>query len=646
MSKAPGDASSGSADPVATDALRRHVCRVLGVEVHAEGEKLVPSDGTGSITRLDWTRVDAVLGGADEKTSEGADDADAAAEGADDSASREETPRQPRGADDEDTVASVAEDADEDAVAASRGRVGPTRVEIDRTYAVGDVRVDAAGTSAQSRANFSSLRANACVFEGKWSYEVTLGSSGIMQLGWCTARCPFTRENGVGDAPDSFAFDGHRVRKWNVSSQPYGEAWVAGDVITCAIDLPASGTGGGRVSYYRNGVPLGVAFDNVRLWRDASARAGDGHAAAAAFAYFPAVSLSVDERVALNFGDAPARYPVEGYAPLQAPPDENSVLAPAERGLRVFEALVAPPEAFSPQGRGGEAGEAIRRPLLLRFEEETLMAATALRRAGPLLASPATRRFVTRGCLIPAIMRAAANGDALWNGEAAASYAAASPPSSVPPGRVDAYARAVALLCAALDPNELDAVVPELMAALAELARSAPLAALDRRAEQPTRGSAGERETDPCFFARAPAELPRLASHAPLACAAALARHPSARRAWLKRRGWGNAAEGLLTRRIPNADDLAAMPRRTPRAGPAPPPRNCASPKTPGARTRAVPRPRRCARRRRARSARPCSARRRCTRCSSARSWTRSRTPRSRRLSRARRRTTRRRIFA
>ena len=550
MSKAQGDSTSGSADPVATDALRRHVCRVLGVDVQAEGEKLVPSKSAASITRVDWTRVDAVLG-ADEKTPEGADDAARA--------SRNETPRQPTRADDGDQAASVADDSEEDAVAASRGRVGPARVEIDRARASGDVRVDASSTSAQSRANFSSLRANACVFEGKWSYEVTLGSSGIMQLGWCTARCPFTRENGVGDAPDSFAFDGHRVRKWNVSSQPYGEAWVAGDVITCAIDLPASGTGGGRVSYYRNGVPLGVAFDNVRLWRDASARAGDGHAAAAAFAYFPAVSLSVDERVALNFGDAPARYPVEGYAPLQAPPDENSVLAPAERGLRVFEALVAPPEAFSPQGRGGEAGEAIRRPLLLRFEEETLMAATALRRAGPLLASPATRRFVTRGCLIPAIMRAAANGDALWNGEAAASYAAASPPSSVPPGRVDAYARAVALLCAALDPNELDAVVPELMAALAELARSAPLAALDRRAEQPTRGSAGERETDPCFFARAPAELPRLASHAPLACAAALARHPSARRAWLKRRGWGNAAEGLLTRRIPNADDLAAM---------------------------------------------------------------------------------------
>ena len=42
---------------------------------------------------------------------------------------------------------------------------------------------------------------------------------------------------GFGDAADSYAYDGHRVRKWNVSCQPYGQAWVAGDVITCCIDL-------------------------------------------------------------------------------------------------------------------------------------------------------------------------------------------------------------------------------------------------------------------------------------------------------------------------------------------------------------------------------------------------------------------------
>ena len=560
MSKAQSDSSSGSADPVETDALRRHVCRILGVDVQAEGKKLVPSDGTGSNTRVDWTRVDAVLSVADEKTSEGADDTYAAADGAA-RASRKETPGQPTRADDGDKAESIADESEADAIAASRGRVGPARVEIDRTRASGDVRVDAAGTSAQSCANFSSLRANTCVFEGKWSYEATLGSSGIMQLGWCTARCPFTRENGVGDAPDSFAFDGHRVRKWNVSSQPYGKAWVAGDVITCTIDL-TPGSGGGTVSYHRNGVPLGVAFDNVRRWRDAAERPSDGNAAAASsFAYFPAVSLSMGERVALNFGDAPARYPVEGYAPLQAAPDENSVLAPAERGLRVFEALAASPGTLP--GRVA-IGKAIRRPLLLRFEEETLMAATALRRAGPLLASPDTRRFVTRGCLIPAIMRAAANGDALREEEAAASEKASPsspsppPPSSAPPGRVDAYARAVALLCAALDPDELDAVVPEIMVALAELARSAPLAVPDARAEQTPQGVESS-STPRGAAAEAPAALPRLASHAPLACAVALARHPAARRAWLKRRGWGNAAEGLLTRRIPNADDLALM---------------------------------------------------------------------------------------
>jgi len=36
-------------------------------------------------------------------------------------------------------------------------------------------------------------------------------------------------------------------------------------------------------------------------------------------------------------------------------------------------------------------------------------------------------------------------------------------------------------------------------------------------------------------------------------------RHFPARAAWLQRRGWGAAAEGLLTRRVPNADDLAVM---------------------------------------------------------------------------------------
>lgn len=30
-------------------------------------------------------------------------------------------------------------------------------------------------------------------------------------------------QEGVGDTPDSFAYDGHRVRKWNMSTAKYGE---------------------------------------------------------------------------------------------------------------------------------------------------------------------------------------------------------------------------------------------------------------------------------------------------------------------------------------------------------------------------------------------------------------------------------------
>ena len=31
-------------------------------------------------------------------------------------------------------------------------------------------------------------------FQGKWMYEILLGSKGIMQLGWATLQCRFTNE--------------------------------------------------------------------------------------------------------------------------------------------------------------------------------------------------------------------------------------------------------------------------------------------------------------------------------------------------------------------------------------------------------------------------------------------------------------------
>jgi hypothetical protein len=57
----------------------------------------------------------------------------------------------------------------------------------------------------------------------------TLLTAGIQQLGWATLQCPFRGEEGVGDAPDSYAYDGKRLRKWNVKSGVYGQAWTTGE---------------------------------------------------------------------------------------------------------------------------------------------------------------------------------------------------------------------------------------------------------------------------------------------------------------------------------------------------------------------------------------------------------------------------------
>lgn len=189
---------------------------------------------------------------------------------------------------------------DEEERALTDGRIGPDNVGIDRTSLCGSMTIKE-GIEIESKSNFSSVRANICVCKGKWMYEILLGSKGIMQLGWATLQCKFTNEEGVGDTPDSFAYDGHRVRKWNVVTGKYGEEWMAGDVIGCCIDLDE-----GTISYSRNGHFLGIAFDNVQF--------GPG------LAYFPAASLSYGESCQMNFGAAPLKFPIEGYKPLQDPP--------------------------------------------------------------------------------------------------------------------------------------------------------------------------------------------------------------------------------------------------------------------------------------------------------------------------------------
>lgn len=179
---------------------------------------------------------------------------------------------------------------------------GQRKVVLDDSSICGSFRNVRGPSLVESSAPFSSARANACVWKGKWMYEVTLETSGVQQLGWATLSCPFTDQKGVGDADDSYSFDGRRVTKWNNDPKPYGQPWAVGDVIGCCINLDA-----GEISFYRNGTSLGVAFDGIR-----SVEPKKG--------YYAAVSLSEGERCHLNFGSHPFRYPVDGFDPLEAPP--------------------------------------------------------------------------------------------------------------------------------------------------------------------------------------------------------------------------------------------------------------------------------------------------------------------------------------
>ncbi|XP_050369732.1 E3 ubiquitin-protein ligase RKP [Argentina anserina] len=199
-------------------------------------------------------------------------------------------------------LSNLVGDGDRDGICVygSGGRLDT--VGLDEISIRGDIRIIKPPLLIESLAMFSSARANAAVWKGKWMYEVFMETAGIQQLGWATVSCPFTDHKGVGDADDSYAFDGRRVRKWNKDAELYGQSWVVGDVIGCCIDLDCN-----EISFYRNGVSLGVAFHGIR-------KMGVG------CGYFPAISLSQAERCELNFGGRPFKFPIEGYHPLQAPP--------------------------------------------------------------------------------------------------------------------------------------------------------------------------------------------------------------------------------------------------------------------------------------------------------------------------------------
>ena len=81
---------------------------------------------------------------------------------------------------------------------------------------------EALALDVEATSNFVSIRANTAVFKHCYFYEVTLLTDGLMQIGWCSLNTRFTSQNGVGDSPNSYAYDGYRCEKWNEQHESFG----------------------------------------------------------------------------------------------------------------------------------------------------------------------------------------------------------------------------------------------------------------------------------------------------------------------------------------------------------------------------------------------------------------------------------------
>lgn len=130
-----------------------------------------------------------------------------------------------------------------------------------------------------------------CLKRGRYYYEVTVATRGLMQIGWATSAMTLhSADDGIGDCVNSFAFDGARSKIWHDVDVDYGAMWEIGDTLGCYIDVNEST----KMHFSLNGVNMGEAFCVSAL--------PDGQY------YFPALSLEGGEIAIVNIGQHPFKY--------------------------------------------------------------------------------------------------------------------------------------------------------------------------------------------------------------------------------------------------------------------------------------------------------------------------------------------------
>jgi hypothetical protein len=161
------------------------------------------------------------------------------------------------------------------------------------------------------------------------------------------------RGQGVGDHVKSWAFDGLRKKKWNVTSEVYGRRWRVGDVVGSLLDV-----GRRQMRFFINGEDMGLAFKDMDF-EDVGAEGGDSglqmenHRGGLR----PAASLNTGQKAFFNFGQSKFKYPPDPAAFLKADsdgggPNGNDVVRGVGEGILY---VTGGGQAVK-EGEGGNAG--------------------------------------------------------------------------------------------------------------------------------------------------------------------------------------------------------------------------------------------------------------------------------------------------
>lgn len=172
--------------------------------------------------------------------------------------------------------------------------------------------------------SFESVRCTFCVDTGVWYYEVTVVTSGVMQIGWATRDSKFLNHEGygIGDDEYSCAYDGCRQLIWyNARSKPHVHpCWKEGDTVGFLLDLNEK-----QMIFFLNGnqlPPEKQVFSST------------------VSGFFAAASFMSYQQCEFNFGARPFKYPpsmkfstFNDYAFLTA---EEKIILPRHRRLALL----------------------------------------------------------------------------------------------------------------------------------------------------------------------------------------------------------------------------------------------------------------------------------------------------------------------